>query len=153
MLLCNTTNLPFGIFVNQDALVNIILPNNLKSIEAKTLKTKSTFMIKARSQLDQYFKGFRKSFDLKIHLRIPAFFIDTLKEVKKIPYAHTRSYKEIAYNIKSPKGHRAVANANALNPVPIIIPCHRVIKSNGEIGGYSGSSILKKKLIEFEKKY
>ena len=110
-------------------------------------------MIKARSQLDQYFKGFRKSFDLKIRLSIPSFFIDTLNEVKKIPYAHTTSYKEIAYNIKSPKGHRAVANANALNPVPIIIPCHRVIKSNGEIGGYSGSSILKKKLIEFEKKY
>ena len=143
----------FGVVVNQDALINIILPNDLKSIKAKTLKTKSTLMIETISQLDQYFRGFRQSFDLKIDLNIniTAFFIDTLEEVKKIPYAHTRSYKEIAYNIKSPKGHRAVANANARNPIPIIIPCHRVIKSNGELGGYSGSSILKRKLIEFEK--
>ena len=141
----------FGVVVNQDALINIILPNNLKSIEAKTLKTKSTLMIKAMSQLDQYFRGFRQLFDLKIDLSITAFSIDTLEEIKNIPYAHTRSYKEIAYNIKSPKGHRAVANATARNPIPIIIPCHRVIKSSGDLGGYSGSSILKKKLIEFEK--
>ncbi len=109
-------------------------------------------MIKARLQLDQYFKGLRQSFDLKMHLNMPAFFVDTLEEVKKIPYACTRSYKEIANNIKSPKGHRAVANANARNPLPILIPCHRVIRSNGELGGYGGGSILKKKLIEFEKK-
>ena len=108
-------------------------------------------MIKAISQLNQYFKGLRQSFDLNIHLRVPTFFIKTLEEVKKIPYAHTKSYKEIASNIKSPKGHRAVANANARNPIPIIIPCHRVIKSNGALGGYGGGNILKKKLIEFEK--
>ena len=78
------------------------------------------------------------------------FFVNTLKEVKKIPYGFTRSYKEIANNIKSPKGHRAVANANARNPIPIIIPCHRVIKSNGEFGEYGGGSVLKKKLLEFE---
>ena len=78
------------------------------------------------------------------------FFVNTLKEVKKIPYGFTRSYKCIANNIKSPRGHRAVANANARNPIPIIIPCHRVIKSNGEFGEYGGGSVLKKKLLEFE---
>ena len=109
-------------------------------------------MIKVRSQLNQYFKGTRQSFDLKdeLKLNMSTFFVNTLKEVKKIPYGSTRSYKEIAHNIKSPKGHRAVANANARNPIPIIIPCHRVIKSNGEFGEYGGGSVLKKKLLEFE---
>ena len=108
-------------------------------------------MIEARSQLEQYFKGVRQSFDLKIELNMSTFFINTLEEVKKIPYGSTMSYKDIAINIKSPRGHRAVANANARNPIPIIIPCHRVIKSNGDFGEYGGGSILKKNLLEFEK--
>tara|TARA_B100000035_G_C20988930_1_gene549251 strand:+ start:459 stop:797 length:339 start_codon:yes stop_codon:yes gene_type:complete len=108
-------------------------------------------MIKVRSQLNQYFEGTRQSFDLKIVLNMSSFFINTLEEVKKIPYGYTLAYKDIANKIKSPKGYRAVANANACNPVPIIIPCHRVIKSNGEFGGYGGGSILKKKLLEFER--
>ena len=73
------------------------------------------------------------------------FFLNTLEEVKKIPYGSTMSYKDIANNIKSPKGYRAVANANARNPVPIIIPCHRVIKSDGSIGGYSAKGGVRKK--------
>ena len=137
--------------VRQDTLTKIILPNSVKSIKAVPSKDKSTFMIKVRSQLDQYFKGIRQSFDLKVDLNMSTFFINTLEEVKKIPYGSTMSYKDIANNIKSPRGHRAVANANARNPIPIIIPCHRVIKSNGDFGEYGGGSILKKKLLEFEK--
>ena len=133
-----------------DTLLNVILPNSLKSIKAVPSANKSTFMIKVRSQLSQYFEGVRRSFDLKVDLNMPTFFINTLEEVKKIPYGFTRSYKDIANNIKSPRGHRAVANANARNPIPIIIPCHRVIKSNGDFGDYGGGSILKKKLLEFE---
>ena len=135
----------------QDTLAKIILPNSVKSIKAVSSKDKSTFMIEVRSQLDEYFKGVRQSFDLKVDLNMSTFFINTLEEVKKIPYGSTMSYKDIANNIKSPKGHRAVANANARNPIPIIIPCHRVIKSNGDFGGYGGGSILKKNLLEFEK--
>ncbi|MEL0174663.1 MAG: methylated-DNA--[protein]-cysteine S-methyltransferase [bacterium] len=141
----------FGIFIRHNTLTNIILPNSLKSIKAVPSKDNSTFMIEARSQLEQYFKGVRQSFDLKIELNMSTFFINTLEEVKKIPYGSTMSYKDIANNIKSPKGYRAVANANARNPIPIIIPCHRVIKSNGDFGEYGGGSILKKKLLEFEK--
>tara|TARA_B100000073_G_scaffold300045_1_gene266276 strand:+ start:92 stop:442 length:351 start_codon:yes stop_codon:yes gene_type:complete len=107
-------------------------------------------MTKVRSQINQYFEGRRRSFDLKVDLNMSPFFINTLEEVKKIPYGSTRSYKDIANNIKSPRGHRAVANANARNPIPIIIPCHRVIKSNGEFGEYGGGSVLKKELLEFE---
>ena len=63
------------------------------------------------------------------------------------------SYKDIANNIKSPRGYRAVANANARNPIPIIIPCHRVIKSNGDFGEYGGGSISKKEIIRIWKRY
>ena len=141
----------FGIFIRHKSLINVILPNSIKSIKAIPLEDKSTFMIKVRSQLTQYFKGARRSFDLKVDFNMSTFFFNTLEEVKKIPYGSTMSYKDIANNIKSPKGYRAVANANARNPIPIIIPCHRVIKSNGDFGGYGGGSILKKKLLEFEK--
>ena len=141
----------FGIFIKRNVLTNIILPNSLKSIKVIPSKNKSAFMVKVRSQLNEYFRGLRKSFDLAVDLEMSTFFVNTLEEVKKIPYGSTRSYKYIANNIDSPGGHRAVANANARNPLPIIIPCHRVIKSNGKLGGYGGGSVLKNKLIEFEK--
>ena len=141
----------FGIFISHKSLINVILPNSIKSIKAIPSEDKSTFMINVMSQLTQYFEGARRSFDLKVDLNMPTFFLNTLEEVKKIPYGSTMSYKDIANNIKSPKGYRAVANANARNPIPIIIPCHRVIKSNGDFGEYGGGSILKKKLLEFEK--
>ena len=108
-------------------------------------------MKEVRAQLKQYFQGDIKSFNLKTDLKISLFYKKTLKEVEKIPYATTKSYKEIANNIGSPNGHRVVANANAKNPIPIVLPCHRVIKSNGELGEYGGGSQLKKDLLKFER--
>jgi O-6-methylguanine DNA methyltransferase len=74
------------------------------------------------------------------------------KEIEKIPYGKTKSYKDIAIEIGNPKSFRAVANACGKNPLPIIRPCHRVICSNGEIGGYSanGGVKLKKALLKIE---
>ena len=74
------------------------------------------------------------------------------KEIEKIPYGETRSYRDIAISIGRPKSYRAVANACGKNPLPIIRPCHRVICSNGEIGGYSinGGVTLKKALLKCE---
>jgi O-6-methylguanine DNA methyltransferase len=74
------------------------------------------------------------------------------KEIEKIPYGKTKSYKDIAIQIGNPKSSRAVANACGKNPLPIIRPCHRVICSNGEIGGYSanGGTKLKKALLKIE---
>ena len=89
----------FGILIQQDTLTKIILPNSVKSIKTVPSKDKSNFMIEVRSQLDQYFKGVRQSFDLKVDLNMSTFFINTLEEVKKIPYGSTMSYKDIANNI------------------------------------------------------
>ena len=74
------------------------------------------------------------------------------REIEKIPYGETRSYRDIAIRIGRPKSYRAVANACGKNPLPIIRPCHRVICSNGEIGGYSinGGAALKKALHKCE---
>ena len=73
-------------------------------------------------------------------------------QIELIPYGKTRSYKDIAQAIGNPKAYRAVANACGKNPIPIIRPCHRVICSNGNIGGYSapGGTILKKALLKIE---
>ena len=73
------------------------------------------------------------------------FQIKVWKEIAKIPFGETRSYKEIAIAIESPNSSRAVANACGKNPYPIKIPCHRVIKSDGSIGGYSGSGGIERK--------
>ena len=108
-------------------------------------------MKEVRVQLKQYFQGDLKYFNLKTDFHISLFYKKALKAVGEIPYATTKSYKEVANNIGSPSGHRAVANANAINPIPIVIPCHRVIKSNGELGGYGGGNQLKKDLLKFEK--
>ena len=80
------------------------------------------------------------------------FEIKVWNELKKIPFGETRSYKQIAINIGHPKAARAVANACGKNPKPIIIPCHRVIRTNGKIGGFSapGGSKTKRQLLEKE---
>jgi methylated-DNA-[protein]-cysteine S-methyltransferase len=108
-------------------------------------------MKEVRTQLKQYFQGDLKYFNLKTDFHISLFYKKALKVVEKIPYATTKSYKKVAINIGSPNGHRAVANANAKNPIPIVIPCHRVIKSNGELGEYGGGNQLKKDLLKFER--
>ena len=109
-------------------------------------------MVNAIQQFEQYFNGSRKIFNLRINLDITAFYQNVLFEVKKIPYGETCSYKTIAKNIFNPKSYRAVGNANAINPLPIIIPCHRVIKSSGEFGGYGGGTKIKISLLKYENK-
>ena len=88
-----------------------------------------------------------------MRLKGTKFQIKVWNALKKIPKGKTKTYKEIAQIIGNPKAATAVGNACKANPRPIIIPCHRVIKSNGDLGGYSGSGALerKKKLIDFEK--
>jgi len=101
-------------------------------------------------QLDEYFNGRRKLFSLKYSILQTNFRILALKEVEKIPFGQTKSYGEIAELIGKPKAVRAVGTANATNPLPIVIPCHRVIAKNGGLGGYGGGLDMKIKLLEFE---
>lgn len=101
-------------------------------------------------QMKEYFSGVRKTFSLPLDIDGTPFQLDVWNELKKIPYGHTISYKELALRVGHEKAFRAVGNANGSNPVPIIIPCHRVIKSNGAIGGYTGGVDIKNYLLTLE---
>lgn len=105
-------------------------------------------------QLKEYFNGKRKSFSVPISFeKLPGTKFQKLvwKTLQKIPYGKTISYSKEAEKIKSPKSCRAVGNANGKNPIPIIIPCHRVIASNGKLGGYSSGLWRKEWLLNYEK--
>jgi len=105
----------------------------------------------AAKQLEEYFSGKRKQFDIPIRLDGTVFQVAVRKELAAIPYGETRSYKQIAENIGNPKAFRAVGLANNRNPIVIIIPCHRVIGSSGELVGFGGGLELKQRLLDIEK--
>ncbi len=103
------------------------------------------------SQLKKYLKGELKRFDCPFDFKGTSFERKVWAELAKIPYAETRSYKDIARAIGHPKAYRAVGNANGRNPIPLILPCLRVIESNGGLGGFGHGIKVKKRLLEFEK--
>jgi len=101
-------------------------------------------------QLEEYFAGSRKEFDLPLHLSGTDFQVEVLEELQKIPYGETTSYGDIAKRIGRPKAMRAVGAANGRNPIPIIIPCHRVIGSSGDLTGFGGGLDTKEALLRLE---
>ncbi|MCS6952265.1 MAG: methylated-DNA--[protein]-cysteine S-methyltransferase [Bryobacterales bacterium] len=103
-----------------------------------------------RGQLLEYFRGKRRAFDLPLELRGTPFQRRVWQELTRIPYGATRSYGEIARAIGEPGAARAVGQACGANPVPIVVPCHRVIAAHGGLGGYGGGLRLKRFLLELE---
>jgi methylated-DNA-[protein]-cysteine S-methyltransferase len=104
----------------------------------------------ARRQLTEYFDGQRKAFDLPLRPDGTEFQLDVLRELQKIPYGTTVSYRDIAERIGRPKAVRAVGAANGRNPLPIVIPCHRVIGSSGDLTGFGGGLATKEALLRLE---
>jgi methylated-DNA-[protein]-cysteine S-methyltransferase len=104
----------------------------------------------ARQQLQEYFAGERKDFDLPLQLSGTEFQVQVLEELQKIPYGETTSYGDIAKRIGRPKAVRAVGAANGRNPLPIIVPCHRVIGSSGDLMGFGGGLDTKAALLRLE---
>ncbi len=104
----------------------------------------------ARQQLEEYFTGERKNFDLPLHLSGTDFQVQVLQELQRIPYGETTSYGDIARRIGRPKAMRAVGAANGRNPIPIIVPCHRVIGSSGDLTGFGGGLDTKEALLRLE---
>lgn len=102
-------------------------------------------------QLKEYFEGNRMKFDLPLDARGTEFQKKVWNELLNIPYGETKSYKDIAVAIGNEKACRAIGMANNKNPIPIIIPCHRVIGSNGKLVGYAGGLNVKEKLLNIEK--
>lgn len=105
----------------------------------------------AEEQLNGYFSGSRRSFDLDLLMIGTAFQKQVWQALAAIPYGETRTYKEIAVSVGRPKAVRAVGGANNRNPLPIIIPCHRVVGMNGALVGYGGGLDKKAYLLQLEK--
>lgn len=104
----------------------------------------------AEAQLREYFAGARRTFDLPLAPHGTAFQQRVWTASRTIPYGETRTYGELAAAIDSPNASRAVGMANHRNPIPIIIPCHRVIGANGTLTGYAGGLEVKRKLLALE---
>ena len=119
----------------------------------KALLQTTELLSMATIQLDEYFQGKRTTFSLPFKLTGTPFQLAVWKELQNIPYGQTTSYKKKDQKINKPKAYRAVGVANNKNPLPIIIPCHRVIGSNGKLIGYAGGLKLKNYLLELEKSH
>ena len=111
---------------------------------------KSPLLKESVRQLIEYFLGVRKEFSLPLNPQGTDFQMRTWNALLRIPYGETRSYKQVAEAIDCPKGCRAVGLANNRNPIPIIIPCHRVIGTDGNLTGYAGGLEVKKQLLAIE---
>ena len=113
-------------------------------------KRDTNFTREAREQLLQYFAGERKTFDLRLNPAGTEFQVQTWNMLAQIPFGETWSYGQLANKIGSPKAVRAVGAANGRNPIPIILPCHRVIGSDGTLTGFGGGLPVKQWLLEHE---
>lgn len=116
-----------------------------------SLNNENELCVRAQNELEEYFQGKRIVFQVPLSLKGTEFQKSVWNELLKIPYGETRSYKQIAESIGRPKAVRAIGQANRVNKLPIIIPCHRVIGANGGMVGYAGAKIdVKKKLLILE---
>ena len=104
----------------------------------------------ALAELAEYFSGVRKVFDVPLDLHGPSFFARVWAEVGRVPYGETRSYQEIAEALGTPKSTRAVGAANGANPVAPLVPCHRIVGSDGNLTGYGPGLPLKERLLTME---
>lgn len=103
-------------------------------------------------QLEEYFAGTRRSFELPLDFALSAGFRRTVQHyLPRITYGHTASYGEVAREVGNPNAVRAVGTACATNPLPVVVPCHRVLRSDGSLGGYVGGGTAKAALLELER--
>ena len=130
------------------AVTGVTLPGGAPA--EKSAETRTPLLEKAAGQLLEYFRGERQKFDLPLAPAGTAFQRKIWRELERIPFGTVATYGEIAARAGIPKGARAVGQANHCNPVPILIPCHRVVAAGGKLGGYGGGTALKIRLLELE---
>ena len=138
----------FRITYSNNKLYNLSFSEDKNNLIEKQLSLKisnnttSKFAKEVQNQLNAYFQRRLKKFDIPVHIEGSEFSLKVFKEMSKIPYGKTKSYKQVAEKIKEPKSARAVGRVSGSNKIPIVIPCHRIVGSNGELVGYSGGGGL-----------
>ncbi len=156
----DTVKTPFGIMglaKSDKGVCRVYFPEEApfdKSIQKDfpecTIVKNEQVLQNVKKQFEEYFSGKRKSFNIELDLKAPPFYTSALAEVSKIPFGQTATYQDIALRAGNPKAVRAVGSANAHNPLPIVIPCHRVLQTGGGLGGYGGKLERKVFLLELE---
>jgi methylated-DNA-[protein]-cysteine S-methyltransferase len=138
---------------DEEGLKHVIFLKGEKKVEIPDgwVENKEFFR-EAERQLEAYFSGELESFDLKLAPEGTNFQKSVWKALCEIPHGETRTYKDIAVSIGKPKAYRAVGLANNRNPIAIIVPCHRVIGSNGKLTGYASGLDVKEYLLKLEEK-
>ena len=145
-----TYNTPFGkITIASDGAAITRLIMGVAVLEGT--KAPNGIMNTAATQLQEYFAGHRRMFDVPLRLEGTAFQQDVWRSIELIPYGQTRTYSQIAESIGRPGSARAVGSAANANPVPIIVPCHRVVPASGGIGGYAYGESVKRFLLNLER--
>jgi len=139
-----------GNAISKIMFVNSWKGSKIDEARIEFTEPESPVLKKCVKELDEYFKGKRKHFTIHTMQAGTEFQQKVWKELQNIPYGRTLSYLELSKKIEDPKATRAVAKANGINGISIIIPCHRVIGSNGDLVGYSGELWRKKWLLEHE---
>jgi methylated-DNA-[protein]-cysteine S-methyltransferase len=138
-----------GIIEDENSIVEIFFG---EKCQIKNVEEKKTELIKeAVRQLEAYFAGTLQAFDLPLNPKVSPFQLSVLNIVKTIPYGETLSYKQVAELLGNPKAYRPVGMANRNNPISIVIPCHRVIGTDGKLVGYGGGLSVKRYLLDMEK--
>jgi methylated-DNA-[protein]-cysteine S-methyltransferase len=138
---------PFEIVGNERGILTITFNKE----PSKVNRNLPACMKDCLQQLEEYFKGRHRKFRVPLLLEGTDFQKAVWRQLKKIPYGQTASYGDVARAIGRPGAFRAVGNANNKNPVPVIIPCHRVIGSDGKLGGFGGGIWRKQWLLDHEK--
>ena len=144
----------------ENDLTNLLITFSDEGLHTIQFNAKNEDMIFEQSkenkyvnQFKEYLSGKRKTFDLLLMLVGTPFQKKVWEYIQHIPYGETQTYNDIAQGIGHPRSSRAVGNALHVNPIPIIIPCHRVIRSDGGLGGFGGGIDVKQKLLDFERQH
>ena len=135
---------------NGSSLQSIEFDGRHSTVGDSDIRTMDSVITACARQLDEYFSGDRQHFDLPLGAQGTEFQHSVWSALSTIPYGELRSYKDIAQTIGRPKAVRAVGAANGRNPLPIVVPCHRVIGSNGTLTGFAGGLPLKTQLLTLE---
>ncbi|USQ78520.1 methylated-DNA--[protein]-cysteine S-methyltransferase [Ornithinimicrobium faecis] len=149
LLAATTTGLVRVAYERED--LDVVLESLASAVGPRVLRAPARLDEAAR-QVDEYFAGTRTAFDLPLdHALSRGFRGQVHAYLSRIPYGHTESYGEVAEHVGSPRAVRAVGTACATNPLPVVVPCHRVLRSDGSLGGYLGGTAAKTTLLELER--